>query len=64
MHHRIIDRLLIENERMESMVQELYTLETRDIQILQTVGVHVRNVSLVCHVAVYSGLICEEEWFN
>lgn len=38
MHHRIIDRLLIENERMESMVQELYTLETRDIQILQTVG--------------------------
>ena len=41
MHHRIIDRLLIENERMESMVQELYTLETRDIQILQTVGVHV-----------------------
>ena len=52
MHHRIIDRLLIENERMESMVQELYTLETRDIQILQTVGVHVRNVSLVCHVAV------------
>ena len=64
MYHEIIDRLLIENERMESIVQELYTLETRDIQILQTVRVHVGNLILVCHVAVYSSTICEQEWFN